>query len=168
MRKSVKEIIATWTVNSFDENTEHREWIVEASDEELHEYILRQTRSETMRKMAISELANRRFKQSSKPHWTVLPSYRLLQISVGLTTVAIIITLLAWLFPRETQKEIQVSQPAPVNQSTSFYIPTPVSTPTNLPQTKTVTEQTIRVTCRRCLVSNQKEIFSACRLRCAK
>jgi hypothetical protein len=91
MRKSVKEILETWTVNLNTENTEHRDWILEATDDELDEYILGQIRNPSFREMALAERGKRHFKHLSKPHWTTTPNF-------WLTVVAVIVAFLSMIF----------------------------------------------------------------------
>jgi|GEM_PF-5638186 hypothetical protein len=143
MRKSIQEIFRTSIISGVDE---HRAWILEATDDELDEYILLISGNALLYPMAIAERQKRHFKHLSKPvepHWTILPAYRLLQTTVVLMVLAIIVTVLTWWFPRSVvQEPIPHDSNAHSNSAISIYIPTPVLAPTNLPPTKAAIEQT--------------------------
>jgi hypothetical protein len=134
-RKSLTELLKT------TDDREIHDWINEATDEELDKYISLTSHRPPWHNIGLAERQKRHFKRlikAAEPHWTLLPSYRLLQISVGLATLAIIITVLAWWFPREPQKEIPSLQPAPVDQSTSLYTATlQTNAPPQLPEAPT-------------------------------
>jgi len=141
MPKTVEEICAIMN------DDVHRAWILKATDEQLDEYIFKVSgNSSHLRPVAEAERNRRHFKHLSKaaePHWTIIRSYRLLQISVGLATLAIIITILAWWFPRAVEKEtIPHFQVAHSNSATSFYIPMLVLEPTNSSSAKPAQQQT--------------------------
>ena len=111
MPKTLQEIL-----NTPDVGNEHRSWIIEATDEQLDEYILRTSNSNSagLHRMALAARDKRHFIHLSKaaePHWTILPAYRLLQITVCLTILAIIITVLAWWFPGSHGKRFQFLNP---------------------------------------------------------
>jgi hypothetical protein len=137
MPKTVDEIL-----REPDYGSTHRAWIVEATDEQLDEYIMRISGYEKLHRMASSEREKRHFNHLNKPHWTLTPTFG---ISVGIFIISgliLAVAVLSWMFPREPRKEIPISQPATVNQSTSTYIATSVSAPTNSPPMKAVIQQT--------------------------
>jgi hypothetical protein len=135
MPKSVQEILVTPTI--LGGIIEHRDWILEATDEQLDEYILHTASNQFLYPMAVSERQRRHFKHLSnaaKPHWTLTPTF---WISVGVLIVSLAIltvAMLSWLFP----KTPPIPNDKPAISMTNF-----VSIPTNSPQTKATTNQTL-------------------------
>ncbi|HEY5504335.1 MAG TPA: hypothetical protein VIK28_04185 [Sedimentisphaerales bacterium] len=143
MPKSVQEILDSPAINY---GSEHRAWVIAATDDQLDEYILRISGNQILHTIAVSERERRHFKylsEAAKPHWTLIPSYRVLRATLIMTIMVFVATVLAWLFPRVVEKETTPHYSnARSNAATSIYIPTPVLAPTNLPQTKAAAQQT--------------------------
>jgi hypothetical protein len=125
---------------------EHSTWILEATDKELDEYIFEFSGNAVLKPKAEAERTRRHFAHLSRPvepHWTVLPSYRVLWATLITTILLFVFTVFAWWFPRPVEnKKIPTSQPVTVNQSTSIYIPKPVLSATNLLPAQAATSQT--------------------------
>jgi hypothetical protein len=75
MPKTVQEILRMQYGNPNLES-EHRDWIREATDEQLDEYILCVSGNRLLSPMALAERQRRHFKHLSKPHWTMTPARR--------------------------------------------------------------------------------------------
>lgn len=137
MRKTVKEILR---VPLYER--EHFDWIRDATDDELDEYILGVSGNEAMHRTAVSERQKRHFKHLSRPvepHWTVLPSFKILKwtffltIAVLIVSVAILaVSVLNWLFP----KTPPIPNDRPAISMTNFVL-----APTNLPPAKAAIQQ---------------------------
>jgi hypothetical protein len=140
MPKTVLEILNTPLIGG---TAEHRAWIVKATDAQLDEYILCISGNQLLYPMAIAERQRRHFKHLSKPvepHWTVLPSFKILKWTLILTIAVLIVSVaifavavLSWLFPK--------TPPIP-NDIRAISMTNSVSSPTNLPPTKAIIEQT--------------------------
>jgi len=72
MPKTLQEIL-----NTPDVGNEHRSWIIESTDEQLDEYILRTSNSNSagLHRMALAERNKRQFNHLKKPHWTMTPGF---------------------------------------------------------------------------------------------
>jgi hypothetical protein len=72
MPKTLQEIL-----NTPDIGNEHRSWIIESTDEQLDEYILRTSNSNSvgLHRMALAERERRQFNHLKKPHWTMTPGF---------------------------------------------------------------------------------------------
>jgi hypothetical protein len=115
--KPVQEIIRS------GDDAEHGAWILEVTDEHLAEYIiLLPSRRENLHRLALAEQTKRQLNRLSKPHWTLIPSYRILLATLIMTIAVFIVTVLAWLFPRSFEKgTIPLSQNGLSNPPTSFH-----------------------------------------------
>lgn len=60
---------------------------------ELEEYLLAANHDSQGRKMALEEYNRKKLRQIAKPHWSIIPSFILLIISVVLSLIALWVTM---------------------------------------------------------------------------
>ena len=113
MPKSVQDILSAF------ETSAHLAWILEATDEQLDEYISKVGGNEVLHRAALSERARRQFKHLSKPHWTITPGFIIGFLAMVFAAIA------AWPVIREW---IQFAPPA--NTGANFQPPRSNSVPT--------------------------------------
>jgi hypothetical protein len=104
--KSAKEIL----IAPFDQ--EHREWVKNAPDDELDEYILLTVGNPSRHDLGKTERDKRHFKHLSKPHWTSTPVF-----IVGFLAM-IFAGIAAWPVVRDWLPAAQ-----PVHKDSSFQSP---------------------------------------------
>jgi hypothetical protein len=114
-------------------------WIVDSTDEELDKYIFATSHNEPRHRVGLAERQKRHFKRmadAAEPHWTVLPSFKILKWTLIFTVSVLIVALatlavavLSWLHPIEKTQQIPADKSA--ISATSF-----VSKQTNSPIAK--------------------------------
>lgn len=106
------------------EDNLHREWIAEASDGQLDEYISVMPPGKGLHEAARAEREKRHFRRISEPHWTLAPTF---WISLGVLIVSLGILWVAW----QTWKHpIEEKQQTP-NEKAAPSKTNSVSEPTN-------------------------------------
>jgi hypothetical protein len=72
MPKTVQQILITPPIGGFGEQ---RDWVLQATDEQLDEYLSLISGNESLHRIAIAERQRRHFAKLSKPHWSLTPGF---------------------------------------------------------------------------------------------
>jgi len=115
-RKTPLEILRTFSNPS---QLETIEWLADASIKELHEILKFTNQLDAWHIQARIALDVKLAEHASKPHWTLSPTF-------FVSVVVLIVSILAWLFPREPSKTSpQSATSSNSSPAISPYIPKP-------------------------------------------